>query len=115
MVASFGPDLENRETTSALSLAAGATAAVNGGYFVLDPAAGAPGDPAGVGVYNGRLLSETVDHRPALVLRDDARRTQVERLTWSGSSRSHDGARLRLDGLDRVPGLIRLLRLQRLT
>ena len=107
LLASFGPDLENRETTSALSLSTGATAAVNGGYFVLDPAAGAPGDPAGVGVYNGRLLSETVDHRPALVLQDDARRTQVERLTWTGSVRSHDGARLQLDGIDRRPGLIR--------
>jgi hypothetical protein len=107
LVASFGPDLEDRETTSALSLAAGATAAVNGGYFVLDPASGAPGDPAGVGVYGGRLLSETVDHRPALVLRDDARRTQVNRLTWSGFVRSDSGDRLRLDGIDRVPGLIR--------
>ena len=66
--------LEDRETTSALSRAVGATAAVNAGYFVLDPAAGAPGDPAGVGVYGGRLLSETINARPALVLRDDARR-----------------------------------------
>ncbi len=107
LVASFGPDIENRETTSALSLAAGATAAVNAGYFVLDPAAGAPGDPAGVGVYNGRLLSETIDHRPALVLRDDARRTRVQRLTWSGSVQGQHGAKLRLDGIDRVPGLIR--------
>jgi hypothetical protein len=107
LVASFGPDLEDRDTTSALSRAVGATAAVNGGYFVLNPASGAPGDPAGVGVYNGRLLSETVDRRPALVLRDDARRTQVKRLTWSGSVRGHDGVRLRLDGIDRVPGLIR--------
>ena len=107
LVASFGPNIEDRETTSALSLAAGATAAVNAGYFVLDPAAGAPGDPAGVGVYRGKLLSETINHRPALLLRDDARRTQVQRLTWSGSVQSQDGARLRLDGIDRVPGLIR--------
>ena len=58
---------------------------MNAGYFVLDPAAGAPGDPAGVGVYDGRLLSETVDRRPALILRDDARRTAVERLRWTGT------------------------------
>ncbi|WP_225635400.1 phosphodiester glycosidase family protein [Streptomyces solaniscabiei] len=61
--ASYGPDLENRETTSVLSNAAGATAAVNAGFFVLDPKAGAPGDPAGVGVYDGRLLSEPVSDR----------------------------------------------------
>ncbi|MBA2774844.1 MAG: phosphodiester glycosidase family protein [Nocardioidaceae bacterium] len=105
--ASFGPDIENRETTSALSRAQGATAAVNAGYFVLDPASGAPGDPAGVGVYDGRLLSETIGHRPALVLRDDATGTTVERLHWVGTVRGHGHARLTLDGIDRVPGLIR--------
>ncbi len=85
LLASYGPNIEDRETTSALSRAAGATAAVNAGYFVLDPLAGAPGDPAGVGVYGGRLLSETINSRPALVLRDDARRTQVDRLRWVGT------------------------------
>ena len=106
LAATFGPDIENRETTSALSRLAGATAAVNAGYFVLDPAAGAPGDPAGVGVYGGRLLSETVNNRPALLLRDDARRTDVQRLSWRGEVKAK-GTRLTLDGIDRKPGLIR--------
>ena len=106
LLASYGPSLEERETTSALSQAAGATAAVNAGYFVLDPLAGAPGDPAGVGVYGGRLLSETINSRPALVLRDDARRTRVDRLRWVGTVQGRTG-QLRLDGIDRVPGLIR--------
>ncbi len=105
--ASVGPDVEQRETTSALSLRSGATAAVNGGYFVLDPASGAPGDPAGVGVYRGRLLSETVGRRPALVLDDSARRTAVERLRWAGRVEGVGRTRLELDGLDRVPGLVR--------
>ncbi len=107
LVASYGPDLERRETTSALAAASGATAATNAGYFVLDPASGAPGDPAGVGVYDGRLLSETVGRRPSLVLHEDARRSAVERLRWTGSVQGRDGRRLALDGLDRVPGLIR--------
>lgn len=107
LLASFGPDIEKRETTSTLSSAQGATAAVNAGYFVLDPASGAPGDPAGVGVYDGRLLSETIGHRPALVLRDDATHTMVERLHWVGTVKGHRHARLTLDGIDRVPGLIR--------
>ncbi len=106
LLASYGPDLEERETTSALSRDAGATAAVNAGYFVLDPKAGAPGDPAGVGVYRGRLLSETVRDRPALVVRESGRRTDVERLDWRGTVTGR-GLRLALDGLDRVPGLIR--------
>jgi len=106
LFASYGPNIEDRETTSALSRAVGATAGTNAGYFVLDPAAGAPGDPAGVGVYGGRLLSETVNSRPALVVRDDARHTQVPRLHWVGTLSGPSG-RLPLDGIDRVPGLIR--------
>ncbi|MEW2296762.1 phosphodiester glycosidase family protein [Streptomyces sp. NPDC006743] len=104
--ASYGPDLESRETTSRLSEEAGATAAVNAGFFVLDPAAGAPGDPAGVGVYDGRLLSEPVSGRPSLLVHDDGRRTQIARLTWQGSVTGRS-ASLRLSGINRVPGLIR--------
>src|SRR6266511_98381 len=84
LTASYGPDLERRETTSALAAFTGATAAVNAGFFVLDPAAGAPGDPAGVGAYDGRLVSEPIAGRPALVVRDDARGTSIVRLRWHG-------------------------------
>ncbi|GJF24546.1 phosphodiester glycosidase family protein [Streptomyces sp. HO565] len=104
--ASYGPDLENRETTSTLSNAAGATAAVNAGFFVLDPKAGAPGDPAGVGVYDGRLLSEPASGRPGLVLHDNGRRTEVARYTWQGRITAR-GTSLTLNGVNRVPGLIR--------
>ena len=103
---SFGPDIEQRETTTALANAVGAKAGVNAGYFVLDPNNGAPGDPAGVGVYEGRLLSETVGSRPGLVIRDDARNTSVERLTWSGYV-GKGRSKLPLDGVNRKPGLIR--------
>jgi hypothetical protein len=102
----FGPDLENRETTTALSAYTHAKAAVNAGFFVLDPRAGAPGDPAGVGVYDGALESEMVAGRPALVVHDTARRTTVVRPEWRGTLRT-GGNTLRLDGLNRVPGLIR--------
>lgn len=104
--ASYGPDLEVREKTSELAAAAGATAAVNAGFFVLDPRAGAPGDPAGVGVYEGRLLSEPVNGRPGLVIRDSGRHSRVARLTWEGRVVGRDASQP-LDGIDRVPGLIR--------
>jgi hypothetical protein len=100
--ATYGPDVEQRETTSRLATLEGADAAVNAGFFVLDPAAGAPGDPAGVGAYDGRLLSEPIAGRPALVVRDDARHSSIVRLRWRGTAGG-----LRLDGLNRVPGLIR--------
>jgi hypothetical protein len=105
--ASFGPDLERRETTSALARAVNATAAVNASYFVFNPAAGAPGDPAGVGVYDGELLSEAINGRPALQVRADAKHTAVVRLSWQGELVTEDGAAIPLDGINRVPGLIR--------
>ncbi|GAA2198645.1 phosphodiester glycosidase family protein [Sinomonas flava] len=104
--ASFGPDLQRRETVSALAQAEGALAGVNGGFFTFDPKAGAEGDPAGVGVYGGRTLSEPVGDRPALVVDGQHNRTSVERLAWRGSVRAGNDE-LVLDGIDRVPGLIR--------
>ncbi|MGV1003654.1 MAG: phosphodiester glycosidase family protein, partial [Candidatus Nanopelagicales bacterium] len=102
----FGPDIETRETTSVLAAASHAVAGINAGFFVFDAIHGAPGDPAGMGVYGGRILSESIGDRPNLVVRQDARGTAVTRLTWKGWLASK-GTRQRLDGVNRVPGLIR--------
>jgi hypothetical protein len=106
LVGSYGPDLERREKTSELAALRAASAAVNAGFFVLDPAAGAPGDPAGAGVYGGALLSESVDGRPVLTFGADGRRAGVGRLHWTGTVRRGTES-LRLDGVNRVPGLVR--------
>ncbi len=106
LAASFGADIEERETPSEHAELSGAIAAVNAGFFVLDPKAGAPGDPAGVLVVDGNLLSEPVNGRPALVMRDDARDTELIRLEWAGELTA-EGQTLPVDGLNRVPGLIR--------
>ncbi|MGF9646936.1 phosphodiester glycosidase family protein [Pseudarthrobacter oxydans] len=106
LTSSFGPNLQDRETTSSLAAAAGALAALNGGYFVMDPAAGAPGDSAGAAVLDGKVLSEPVGDRPSLVL--DKNSTTIQRLRWDGSVSAPGNAEaLALDGLNRVPGLIR--------
>ncbi|VXB82648.1 phosphodiester glycosidase family protein [Arthrobacter sp. 8AJ] len=105
LTSSFGPNLEDREATSQLSAASGALAAVNGGFFTMDPAAGAPGDPAGAAVHDGKVLSEPVGDRPSLVL--DKNGTTVERLHWHGTVTAPGSTELSLDGIDRVPGLIR--------
>jgi exopolysaccharide biosynthesis protein len=105
LTSSFGPTLEDRETTSQLSAASGALAAVNGGFFTMDPAAGAPGDPAGAAVHDGKVLSEPVGDRPSLVL--DKNGTSIQRLHWHGTVSAPGAGELPLDGIDRVPGLIR--------
>lgn len=105
LTSSSGPNLEDRETTSQLSAAEGALAAVNGGFFTMDPAAGAPGDPAGATVHDGKVLSEPVGDRPSLIL--DKNGTSIQRLHWHGTVTAPGAAELPLDGIDRVPGLIR--------
>jgi hypothetical protein len=102
----YGPTLEDREKTTELAALERATVALNAGFFVFDPAAGAEGDPAGAGVYRGRLQSEPVGDRPVLVLHDPGRHTDIVRPSWSGSVRLPGETRV-LDGLNRVPGLIR--------
>ena len=52
------------------------------------------------------VLSEAVASRPALTLHRDGRGTRIVRPRWAGSIRTAAG-RFRLDGIDRVPGLIR--------
>lgn len=106
LAASYGPDLERRERTSELAAQRAATAGVNAGFFVFDPAAGAPGDPAGAGAYAGRLESEPVAGRPALVLDSSGDHADVVRLGWRGSVTTAQGS-VRLDGINRVPGLVR--------
>lgn len=106
LVGDFGPDIQRRETTGALARARGATAGVNAGFFVLDPTAGAPGDAAGLAVYDGTVLSEATDGRPVFTFGTDARHAGVNRYSWTG--KVGDGrTMLVLDGVNRVPGLIR--------
>jgi hypothetical protein len=102
----YGPTFEDREKITELAALERATVALNAGFFVLDPAAGAEGDPAGAGTYRGRLESEPIGDRPVLVLHDDGRRTDVVRPSWSGSARLPTRTAV-LDGVNRVPGLIR--------
>lgn len=104
--ATFGPDLETREKTTELAAMTNALAAINSGFFVMDPAAGAEGDPAGAGVYDGALLSATIAGRPAITFDDRARGFDVVRPVWKGTA-SSQGVTVPLDGMDRVPGLIR--------
>jgi exopolysaccharide biosynthesis protein len=107
LTSSFGPTLEDRETTSQLAAASGALAATNGGYFVMDPAVGAPGDPAGAAVHDGKVLSEPVGDRPSLVI-GAKNETSIQRLQWHGTvTAPGNTSELALDGLSRVPGLIR--------
>ncbi len=89
-----------RETTSAMARRAGALAAVNGGFFSIHAPRPFSGDPTGISVVDGRLLSEAVTGRTALILR--GRSARITRLTTAITARSYDGARTSIDGIDRI-------------
>jgi len=91
---------------------AGALAGVNGGYFVVGPGDGTPGDPAGISVVDGQLVAEAVDGRTALFLGPTTGHGEPLAQILSGVSTAieataSDGAERVVNGLDRVPGRVR--------
>ncbi|MGH2743538.1 MAG: phosphodiester glycosidase family protein, partial [Thermoleophilaceae bacterium] len=94
-----------RELLSDLARRTRAVASLNGGYFVIGPADGTPGDLAGISMLEGELVSESVGDRTSLLL--SGRRAQVAPVATRGSARAEDGAAREIDGLNRKPGLIR--------
>ena len=83
-------------------------AAINGGYFVIEPVDGTPGDLAGIGVEDGRLISEAVNGRTSLLLsQDPGDVAAIKALSTSLRAISSGGDGRLVDGLNRKPGLIR--------
>jgi Phosphodiester glycosidase len=90
---------------SSLVARSGALASINGGYFVIGAENGTDGDLAGISMLGGELLSEAVDGRTSLVLGPFG--ASVQALHDAAWMRASGGAHRELDGLNRVPGLIR--------
>lgn len=85
-----------RETLTSISARTDSLAAINGGYFVIGPNDGTPGDLAGISVLGGNLVSEAVDGRTSLVLPEgDGEGAYVAALSDSLSATASDGARAR--------------------
>ncbi|WP_410673768.1 phosphodiester glycosidase family protein [Amycolatopsis sp. cmx-4-68] len=99
VAASHGESVAGRRTTSALAAAAGALVGTNGGFFVIDPRDGIPGEPAGIGVYQGLLQSEATAGRPALLLGD---RPSIGVPRTALTVGGHE-----VNGVNRKPGVIR--------
>ena len=101
----IGPE---RETLSSLSRRKGALAGITGGYFVMGAVDGTPGDMAGISVINGKLVSEAVDGRTALILPPGSGQgAWVASIRDTVTASSSDGAMRGVDGLNRKPGFIR--------
>jgi Phosphodiester glycosidase len=97
IAAAAGGAAGERARPSALSRRVAAVAAVNGGYFDGD------GYPVGALAAQGRLLSEPVGGRSALLIGTAPR--SVGPLRFGGAVRVN-GEELLLDGVNRIPGEI---------
>lgn len=96
------------EPLTSIAARTNALAAVNGGYFVIEPTDGTPGDLAGISVVDGVLVSEAVDGRTNLILPDGSgRNARIAALTSFQAATATDGAVREVDGHNRQPGLVR--------
>lgn len=95
-----------KETVSAMAQRSGALAAVNAGFFVVGGST--EGDPAGLTVLDGLVVSEAINGRTHLLLNPAAQPTVTfPQITTSLTATAADGAPVLVDGLNRLPGEIR--------
>jgi len=104
--ATYGPDLAKVEKTSDLVRTSGALAGVNASFFTFTASVLYPGDPVGLGIFDGKLLSEPLTDPAEANLLIDANSNKVltGHLRWSGEVENRDtGAELPLEFVNHPP------------
>ena len=102
--ATYGPTLAPTETVGELAAYSGAMAAVNASYFTFTASSSFPGDPVGLGLYDGALLSEPSSGTAEVSMLVDARTNQVSfpgKLAWKErmvNKRTGNGLKLQFLG-----------------
>jgi len=94
-------EVAGAETTSSMAARHGAVAAINGGYFRTTGIA--RGEPVGVLLIHGRILSEPVRDRGALLIRDDidGLRMSFSRVSLSAELIVNRRTSIGIDGFNR--------------
>jgi hypothetical protein len=104
--ATYGPDLTRAEKVTDLVRISGAVAGTNASYFTYTANVQYPGEPRGLGLYRGALLSEpaAVSAEVDFVVDAKTNKVSVGRLTWTGQMRNRrTGKTLRLEYLNHPP------------
>jgi hypothetical protein len=104
--ATYGIDLARTASTSYLVQYAQAVAGVNASFFTFSKNPLYPGDPVGLGLYGGKLLSEPAANSAEVdfVINAKTKQALIGRLTWAGSMRNRStDARLPLEYLNHPP------------
>ncbi|MFI6790120.1 phosphodiester glycosidase family protein [Nonomuraea sp. NPDC050383] len=97
---SLGTSVAAREKVSAMAKAAHAVAAVNGGFFNIHTAKNLQGEPVGASVVAGKLLSEAVPGRSAVVLK--GRTARITEVSTTVTAIAQDGSKSPVNGLNRA-------------
>lgn len=98
--ASLGASVAKRETVSSMVKARGAVVGVNGGFFNIHTSKALRGEPVGASVVGGKLLSEAVPGRSAVVLK--GRTAKITELKTNVTAISQDGERAEVNGINRA-------------
>ncbi|WP_204012115.1 phosphodiester glycosidase family protein [Sphaerimonospora thailandensis] len=98
---SLGKSTAKREKVSEMATSAKAIAAVNGGFFDIHTLPAFRGDPTGISVVDGKLLSEAVPGRVGLVLQ--GRTARITELSSMVVARPSSGSAVQVTGVNRVP------------
>jgi hypothetical protein len=104
--ATYGADLARVEKTSELVRTAGAVAGVNASFFTFTANPQYPGEQVGLGIFDGKLLSEPLTDPAEANLLIDAKSNKVltGQLSWTGQVRNRStGAKLALEFVNHPP------------
>ena len=112
IMATHGASIAGRNTVSVLAQKSGALAAVNGGFFAMLPAEGVPGEPAGLFIDHGKVLSEATNGRITMDIfnrntPDSDTFIRFQELTTTMSLTVDKDLVHPVDGINRKPGVIR--------
>ncbi|MFJ2030880.1 phosphodiester glycosidase family protein [Streptosporangium sp. NPDC087985] len=99
---SVGVSVAKRETVSSMSKLTKAIAGVNGGFFNIHTPKALQGDPMGISVVGGRLLSEAVAGRTGIVI--NGRNIRITELKTAVTATPADGAKTEVKGINRAAG-----------
>ncbi|MFF5206559.1 phosphodiester glycosidase family protein [Streptosporangium sp. NPDC000396] len=97
---SIGASIATGETPSEMSKLTGAIAGVNGGFFNIHTSKAIKGDPMGISVVGGKLLSEAVPGRSGLIIK--GRKVKITELKTVVTAIPADGAKTEVQGVNRA-------------
>jgi len=94
-------------TVSEISESNNSLVSVNGNFFVMHSKLGLPGDISGIAVENGKLLSEAVNNRPALIIDNKGKiKANIVHSTNTKIVLRKGNEELAINGLNRLPNKI---------